>query len=203
MKKRILFLGLGSAMMLFFAACSDDNASPTDNTSPINTENKVLLLKVDLLGNTFEGGTELIFPDAEGFTLEHEYVSPGDFGSIKLKYEETGGTIFDGTIVWNGHGQMTYPEALEAPNTFSVTDNEVPMPSDSQFEVVEYAGEGEIGFPLMSIDMEAIWGSVSHLQQVEAYRASNPNAKVHLFLYAPSVGIGDPAQWDWFVILKN
>ncbi|MEL1244895.1 hypothetical protein AAEO56_11525 [Flavobacterium sp. DGU11] len=198
MKKTILLFGLG----VFFTACSDDNASTVDD-NPINTENKVLLLKVDLLTNTFEGGKELIFPDADGFTIGHDYVSPGDFGSIKLKYTETGGTIFDGTIIWSGLGGMTYPEALDAPNTFSVMDNSGEMPALSQFETVNYLDEGEGVIPPAEIDYQSIWNAISDLQQVAAYRASNPNAKIHLFLYTPSVGIGDPHDWDWFVILKN
>lgn len=201
MKKRILFLGL--VLGMFFTSCSDDNATTVDdNPDPVNG-NKVLMLKVDLLTNAFEGGKELTFEEAESFTISPEYVSPGDFGSIKLKYEETGETIFDGTIVWNGLGEMSYPQALDAPNAFPVMDNELETPELSDFEVVEYAGEGEIGFPLMSIDHEAIWESINHLQQVEDYRTSNPDAKIRLFLYAPSVGIGNPEEWDWFVILKN
>lgn len=199
MKKKFLFLGLGLAMA--FTACSDEDSSPIDNTNPVNG-NKVLMLKVDLLTNAFEGGKELSFEEADTFTILPEYVSPGDFGSIKLKYEETDETIFDGTIVWDGLGQMSYPEVLDAPNSFAVMDDETAMPAESAFQHVEY-GEGEIGFPFLTIDHEAIWDSIDHLQLVEDYRASNPNAKVNIFLYAPSVGFGNPEEWDWFVILKN
>ncbi|MCW4468221.1 hypothetical protein OGH69_04515 [Flavobacterium sp. MFBS3-15] len=196
MKKTILLFGLTLAMSL--TACSDDDTS----TNQPAGNNKVLLLKVDLLTNTFEGGKELSFEEADTFTITPEYVSPADFGSIKLKYEETGETIFDGTIHWNGLGEMSYPAALDAPSSFAVMDNEIAMPASSDIVHVEY-GDGETGFPFLTIDHEAIWESISHLQLVEDYRARNPNAKVNIFLYAPSVGIGDPADWDWFVILKN
>jgi len=196
MKKTILLFGLTLAMSL--TACSDDDTS----TNQPAGNNKVLLLKVDLLTNTFEGGKELSFEEADTFTITPEYVSPADFGSIKLKYEETGETIFDGTIVWNGLGRMTYPGTLDTPNSFNVMDNEVPVPESSQFQVVEFSGDG-IGFTLMPSDREAIWESISHLQLVEDYRTSNPDAKVTLFLYTPSMGMGNPMEWDWFVILKN
>ncbi|WP_294818186.1 hypothetical protein [uncultured Flavobacterium sp.] len=199
MKKKFLFLGLGLAAL--FTGCADDDALPANDANPVNG-NKVLMLKVDLLTNTFEGGRQLSFEEAESFTITPEYVSPGDFGSIKLKYEETGETIFDGTIVWNGLGQMSYPETLDVPNSFAVMNNETAMPDPEDFVHVEY-GEGEIGFPFLTIDHQGIWDAVDNLQLVEDYRASNPGAKVNIFLYAPSVGIGDPAQWDWFVILKN
>jgi len=194
MKKTFIILGL----VTLFASCSDDNES---TTNPGDSDNKVLLLKVDLLTNAFEGGKELTFEEAEGFTISPEYVSPGDFGSIKLKYQQTGETIFDGSIVWNGLGQMSYPAALNGANSFPVIDDEVPMPSASQFEYVEYS-DGDMGLPA-AVDQEAIWESISHLQKVKDYRASNPAAKVYLFLYTPSVGVGNPAEWDWFLILKN
>ncbi len=196
MKKKFLFLGLGLAFL--FTACADDDASSNQPSG----NNKVLLLKVDLLTNTFEGGKELSFEEAEAFTISPEYVSPGDFGSIKLKYQETGETIFDGSIVWNGLGQMTYPAALNAASSFAVTDNEAAMPESDDFVHVGY-GEGETGLPFVTIDHEAIWESINNLQLVEDYRVSNPDAKVNLFLYTPSVGFGNPEEWDWFVILKN
>jgi len=198
MKKRSLFLVLGLAMLTM--SCADDDTSSTNNIDPANG-NKVLLLKVDLVTNNFEGGKELSFEEADTFTITPEYVSPGDFGSIKLKYEETDETIFDGTIVWDGLGEMSYPATLSAPTSFEVIENGVPMPADQDIVFVDY-GLGDIDFPLTT-NHESVWASISHLQAVKDYRAINPNAKVHLFLYAPSVGIGDPAEWDWFVILKN
>ena len=49
----------------------------------------------------------------------------------------------------------------------------------------------------------SIWASVQSLVKVRQYLISNPNATVKIFLYTPSVGIGNPAEWDWIVILKN
>ena len=48
-----------------------------------------------------------------------------------------------------------------------------------------------------------IWTSVQSLVKVRQYLNSNPNATVKLFLYTPSVGIGNPAEWDWIIVMKN
>ena len=74
------------------------------------------------------------------------------------------------------------------------------MPPVSQFEKVMY---DEHAFYPAVIDYQAIWSNIDNLVQVQAYRQSNPNAKVNLFLYTPSVGVGNPAEWDWYVILNN
>lgn len=211
MKNKILAMGLCAFLMM---SCSEDNDNGTINTQPVVSENpenpsnpgggdnKVLMLKVDLLTHAFEGGKEFTFDAANTFTIETEYVSPGDFGSIKLKYDELDATLFDGSIHWDGLGQMSYPENLDPVNSFAVMDNEVVMPEISSFHTVQYI-EGNEGEGIVAPDHQSIWHAINHLQLVEDFRASNPQAKIQLFLYTPSVGIGDPADWDWFVILKN
>ena len=197
MKKSLLLL----CFLAFFTACSDDSENQAvgdDNQLPVG--NKVVLLKVDLLTNTFEGGKELAFPENDAFTLIYDYNPPGDFGDITLIYEEVSEPIFAGGIVWAGMGEMTYPESIDAPETFSTINGTVTQPAESQFE--SYFNE-EFNFYYDNIDYNGIWSSVSNLAVVKEYRESNPDSKVNLYLYTPSVGVGDPADWDWFVILKN
>ncbi|MBY8963415.1 hypothetical protein KJK34_11685 [Flavobacterium sp. D11R37] len=194
MKNLLLMAG----MALLLVSCSEDSESPLNNDTP--SDNKVLLLKVDFETNVFEGGKELTFEDAEGFTITSDYNSPGDFGDITLMYEEANDTIFAGDIVWAGLGQMTYPESLADDSAFASLPDALPMPSLQHFEIVEY---DEYAYYPEVIDHEALWAAVDNLQVVKEYRESNPDANIRLFLYTPSVGVGNPAEWDWFIILKN
>ncbi|RZJ61037.1 MAG: hypothetical protein EOO45_23730 [Flavobacterium sp.] len=194
MKKKFLLFGLIATMI----SCSDDDAKKSGTIDP--AANNVLLLKVDYQTNAFEGGKELTFEDAQNFTIEPVYNSPGDFGDITLNYGELDENIFAGTIVWNGMGQRTYPASLDAVNTFGVADSALPMPALSQFKKVEYGQNG--AYP-ENINYTAIWAAISDLQKVIAYRAGNPDAEISLFLYTPSVGVVDEAAADWYVILKN
>ena len=194
MKNLILLVSLSMA----FVACSDDSGAPLQNNP--EPDNKVLLLKVDLETNGFEGGKELVFSDADDFTITTDYNSPGDFGDITLTYEEADADIFAGTIIWAGTGQMTYPETLNAVGSFTIAAEPAPMPAAEDFELVEY---DEFNYYPEEIDYDAIWDAVDNLQLVKQYRQENPDAKVNLFLYTPSVGVGNPAEWDWYIILKN
>lgn len=194
MKNKILLMGL----CLLAMACSDET---TQDVAAVK-ENNVLLLKVDLLTYAFEGGKEFTFEDAQAFTIATEYQFPGDFGGIKLKYQELDAPLFEGTIHWSGLGQMTYPQ-IDAPSAFASSDIAAALPDESLREIVEYT---ESPLPVewpYAPDFNALWNAVDNLTLVKEYRQSNPNAKVNLFLYTPSVGVGDPADWDWFVILKN
>lgn len=213
MKKIILTLCLVAALL---AACSEDSANPVNvanngntqaeapaNPDPVTetpVENKVMLLKVNFQDYAFEGGAELTFPDADSFTISSDYQAPGDFGSITLNYAETGQPLFMGEIIWAGLGHMIYPCAMNTPDLFEPLQQAVEMPAVNSFEKVNY---DEFAIYPEVIDYQSIWSAIDNLALVKQYRQSNPSAKVHLFLYTPGVGVGDPAEWDWYVILKN
>jgi hypothetical protein len=189
-------------LCLCVMACSDENTDPVNEENP-QSGNKVVLLKVDMMTSAFEGGKVLSFEDASTFTISHEYNLPGDFGSIKLKYEELNAPIFDGDIHWMGLGGMNYPEAIDPASSFEVIEDAVAIPDELQRELVLYDEFMPVEDWPYSADYEALWGAVDNLQIVKDYREANPNAKVHFFLYTPSIGVGNPEEWDWFIILKN
>lgn len=188
MKKGILFVLL---IGMFFSCGKKEINEATDN---------VVLLKVDFLTSVFEGGKELIFPRTSNFTISSSYQAPGDFGDVQLYYDEINEKLFDGTIIWMGLGERSYPEPIDLPTTFSVLNDSLPLPDISIFENIIYA---ENAYYPDIIEYQDIWNSINNLEIVSNYRKSNPTDKINLFLYTPSVGIGDPADWDWYIILNN
>lgn len=193
MKKQIYGLFL---VALFVCSCLEDS-TPSENQ---NTTNKVALLKVDYLTHTFEGGKELAFTPESDFTLETHYQPPGDFGSIQLRYAEVNQPLFDGTIVWMGLGQRSYPETLLEPNAFVTISTPIDMPDQSRFENVMY---DEYAYYDEDLDYASLWHAIKHLRVVQDYFASNPNQNIDVFLYTPSVGVGNPEEWDYYILLKN
>ena len=189
---KLKFLILFPILALFISCAGEEN---TDNQNPIEG-NKVLLLKVDYTTNVFEGGKELAFDDSiSDFTIETEYQSPSDFGWIKLNYEQAGAPIFDGGIHWMGLGTINYPtDFVPAANfEFAATADFV---SPAGFENIFNPNNQEY-------DYQVPWGAVQASIKVRQYLQSNPGATAKIFLYTPSVGIGNPAEWDWIIILKN
>ncbi|MFL9845378.1 hypothetical protein [Flavobacterium rhizosphaerae] len=184
-------------MGLLAVSCNDDEPGISD-PNPV-TGNKVLMLKVDYQTYAFEEGTQLEFEEATNFTVGVDYHPPGDFGSVALYYSETGQKLFEGGIVWMGLGDMTYPQELNDASAFVTMNGEV---SEPEFEPVNY-NEEEAAPMTEDADFTAIWNAVNNLQLVNDYRAANPNATVKVFLYTPSVGVGNPADWDYFVFIKN
>ena len=182
------------AIIMTLISCSNNN---DETNNQITSPNNVLVLKVDYNTNQFEGGKELSFTTTtSNMTINNQYVSAGDFGSIKLKYQELNEPLFDGTIVWSGLGQINYPQNLLNANQFDRV-----MTADF---VTPTAGFENVFNPNGSTyNYNTIWTSVQSLVKVRQYLNSNPNATVKIFLYTPSIGIGNPAEWDWFIFIKN
>lgn len=193
MKKLIYLLFLTS---LVLSSCSKTEQE-VELFNPSTTANKVLLLKVDYLTHTFEGGKELTFSSpATTFTITTDYKSPGDFGSIKLIYKELNEKLFDGSIIWMGKGQINFPTNLITPEYFG--------PPASTYDIAHPAGFENIFNPdNQTYNYTPIWLKVQSYAKVREYLKSNPSATAKIFLYTPSVGIGNPADWDWIILLKN
>ncbi|NUY81145.1 hypothetical protein HUK80_09590 [Flavobacterium sp. MAH-1] len=192
MKSKNLLLMLS---LVLLSACTGDDATSSPNIDPV-TGNKVLMLKVDYTTNEFEGGTEFTFDEpATTFTVTNEYQEPGDFGWVKLYYDELDTKIFDGEIHWMGLGTLHFPESFEPADSFQhvLTDD---YATPNGFENV-FNPSGQ------EFDYNQPWSHVQGLVKVRQYLQSNPEASAKIFLYTPSVGIGNPADWDWIIILKN
>lgn len=174
--------------------------NPDDMNTDKESINQVLMLQVDYTTHKFEGGIEYHFEKPEDeFTIIHEYVPPGDFGGVKLFYKELNELLFEGTIHWMGTGKMIFPENLVPADKFSVVGTYDLVAPVNGFENVfnpdNYDFEHE--------DYYRIWLKVQQLVKVREYLAANPLQKVKMFHYTPSVGDGDPLDWNWIIFLKK
>ena len=190
--KKILFILF--IFVSLFSSCSEENA-PTEETQ--NEPNKVLLLKVDYLTNTFQGGKETTYTEnSNSFTISHQSVPATDFGNIKLKYDEINQILFDGDIIWMGLGQIHHPQNMLAANQFQIVlTDDIIFPATSFNHILPQSN--------LSNDYNQVWMAVQNLVKVREYLISNPTGVVHLYLYTPSVGVGNPADWKWIVLMKN
>jgi len=184
MRKIILAL-----LSIFILSCSKDN-------DKIGVFNSILLLRVDYMTNQFEGGNEQFIngeiTDSDTIPIAVIYKAPGDFGNISLYYQPTNDLLFDGSIIWMGTGTIKYPKTFKSAGSYSLLNNPIVKPDDSRFKCI-------FGNP--PTDYSLIWNSISRLKIVTDYLKSNK--KISLFLYTPSVGIGNPYEWDWFIIMNK
>lgn len=186
MKQFLIFI----CIILLFGCSNDDESNKTSS---------IVLLQVDYVTNVFEGGKEISISEAisspDTIPISIDYNAPGDFGSIALYYQPTNEMIFNGTIIWMGLGQISFPNDFVSAGNFSQMDSEIEQPDSTKFQTVFYDLYNQ------SIDYANIWNAINNLELVANYL--NGHKKIGLFLYTPSVGAGNPNDWDWFVILNK
>ena len=192
-------LYLLSILLVALTSCTSDSKSTVDQPNI----NKILMLKVDYTTNTFEGGKEFEFDvNTPNFSTNIDYLQPSDIGFVKVFYTELNTLLFDGTIHWNGVGQINYPTDFLPATAFEYVDIEN-FYQEPVFENIFDANTYPQNLPLPPYNYTPIWVKLQALAKVRAYRDANPNATAKIFLYQPSVAIGDPATYKWIIIFKN
>ncbi|BAX82527.1 hypothetical protein ALGA_4236 [Labilibaculum antarcticum] len=175
-------------------SCLDDS----DDVYFHEHKQSILLLQVDYTSYEFEKGTELFlhaeYSDADTIPIGVDYDPPGDFGNIRLFYEPSKECIFNGSIVWAGTGHLRFPKWFYYPSQFATLEIPVEKPVNDEFQII-FPEEG-LEYPL-----DSIWNAVNHLSIVSRYLESGK--KIGVFRYTPSVGVGDPNEWDWYVIMNT
>jgi hypothetical protein len=160
-------------------------------------EPKILMLTVDYMTNTFQGGTEFVFSNnSDTFTIITQYSETPVWGYLKLFYREINELLFHGTTIYLGCcGQMMFPDDLLAPTQFQlVNTNDTILPQNG-FETV-FNDYGHTYYA-------RVWGAVQYLIKVREYLQSNPNQKVKISLYTPSLGSVDYNVAYWIIYLKK
>lgn len=197
MNRNYSLLNLVTLMGLIILTITSCDKKVNSN-NPTSNNSTVLLLKVDYTTNIFMGAKEIVLPtDSPSFNITSQYVSPADFGSIKLTYKEINQTIFNASIIWMGDGVMSFPASFDSSSNFSyVTLNDTINP---------VAGFKDVFNPMnTSYDYYQVWYSVQRLTKVRQFlQNTTANSAVKLFLYTPGVGSGDPTKWYWVIFLKK
>jgi hypothetical protein len=185
--KKLLVLILAVSV---FQACKKK-----DETAP--GKGNLVMLKVDYLTHKFEGGKVFDLPAVNDDTIPVHviYQSPGDFGNITLLFGPANDTIFDGAIIWMGSGEMRYP-VMQPANAFSFGGASVAPPAHGDIKYINKLMQQNVNTPA---DADDIWAAIKKLTITKDFM--DGHAKAGLFLYTPSVGIGNPEEWNYYWIL--
>lgn len=196
-KSALNTLLLFGVFSIILSSCKDKVENDQDHVSK-----RLLLLKVDYLTHDFEGGQQLEMAAynnmSDTLPLIVNYVAPSDFGSLSVYYKTTSSTslVFEGSTVWMGLGSRTFPSTLIDSTNFPKSASPLPNIDSTEFNVVFY------DLASQEIHYDSIWDGIKNLEIVNFYRAA-ALTKMSLFLYRPSDGAGDPADWDWYIVMEK
>lgn len=168
-------------------------------SAPNSLKGNMVMLQVDHETYAFEGGHEQQFfradPNIDSIPLMMHYTPPGDFGGVGIYYSPTGETVFAGSIIWMGLGKMEHPKSLKPADQYHLSRTPAQMPDSADIQFLHHVREPNHG----NIDYKQIWNSIKHLQITRQYMEKG--ATVAIYKYTPSVGIGDPKDWNYMVFL--
>ena len=104
-----------------------------------------------------------------------------------------------GTIVWSGCGELNFPESFRAGQRLS---SGLPYPGQGHIAFIN--SSGRYTTVTDETDLQRIWQSISCQKEFQHYYCSKPcHKRVAVYLYTPSVGIGDPADAYYLVFTEQ
>ena len=183
--------------ILSFSNCKKDDGENEDNVTKT-----LVLLKVDYLTHDFEGGQLVELPPftnlSDTLPLIVNHVAPSDIGSLSIYYNTVNPSqlVFNGSLVWMGLGSRSFPATLADPLDFPLLASPLGSVDSTEFKIVHY------DLAPQQIYYDSIWDGIKDLEIVGFVR-SNSTTKMSLFLYRPSDGAGDPADWDWYILMEK
>ncbi len=178
---------------------SDD--SPENDLDNADLQKHILICKVDYLTFRYKGYYALNVTDklnsGNEIPFMAEYGYPMDFGYIKLYYRNINNLLMDGTIVWNGCGALNFPTSFRAGQQL---DKGLKYPGQSHISFID--GSGTYVNVTDDNELQHVWQSVSRQKEFKHFY-QHSSKKVAVYLYTPSVGIGNPADAYYFVFTEQ
>lgn len=169
------------------------------NQESIRPSSDLLLLKVDYLSYELEEGLELSYPWSASYTLNWEYQMPNDFGHVRFYFEEVNEEVFQGSVVWLGEGERTFPSSMKDADAFDIVDTDL-SPSIPDIRFINY-NKGILSDYEIELAEEDLWVAIYNRAIVQDYL--DDNNVIEVFLYTPSVGGCCQEEWGWYLILHQ
>ena len=126
-----------------------------------------------------------------------DYETPGDIGYIKLYYRNTNNLLMNGTIIWSGCGKLSFPERFRAGY---LLEKGLPFPGVDRIGFI--GNNGKYTSTTDETELRNIWQTLSKQKEFQHY-FGNSTKKVAVYLYTPSVGIGNPYDAYYIVFTEQ
>lgn len=178
---------------------NNDDWQNGDSLTGMN--NEILTMKVDYLTFNYEGYTTQHISnqihDTDTIPFLAHYVPACDFGQIKLYYNDTNNMLFYGDIIWMGCGELFHPNKF---NKGLCNKMYLPYPGINKIGLINEQG-AYIQIQNEQI-LQQIWNTVSKQEEFQRFYL-NSKKRIAVYLYTPSVGVGNPAEWDFIVFVEK
>ena len=125
------------------------------------------------------------------------YESPGDFGGVAAVSAYHGESVFGGSIVWDGTGDITYPSAWRP--AAELAENCTPTGDLGVTHGYDLAQGG----PLDQAQVDQVADVIERTALPRAMWAGGYVFNTVVLLYPRTVGVFDPAAAEWVAIVSG
>jgi hypothetical protein len=193
------------AILLAVIGCGEriiEMGDNQDTTWPLRDDMMNLaILLVDYQSYEFEEGNLSFYPpcescDADSLPFLVIFSDTWDyFANISFLYTETGDTLFYATVIWDGQGEIHYPDEFLLANSFKTKTSPAQEPVSIQYFSI-YPDMPESTFHQKA---DSAWTAVINLDIVHDF--AREDYRTGIYLYPPSVGVFLPEVARWVVFL--
>jgi len=124
------------------------------------------------------------------------YRQPADFGSIAVVSSRSGLTLFGGSIVWDGRGEIVYPPSWRAPRDLG--EHCEPLNRRIPLSGYDLRGGRPLSAELAQAALQVVWSTALP----RGLATSGYLFEAVVLLYPRSVGAFDPQSAEWIVLLN-
>ena len=125
------------------------------------------------------------------------YVPPGDFGDTAVVTNHIVQRLFEATIIWDGAGDIQFPDDWDDPSALGSDCGAVEMPTMVSYDLVEG------GTAVDGDTIEAVWDVVGTTALPHAMQTLGDLTRVAILRYPRSVGVFDPTTAEYIVVLEG
>lgn len=184
---------------------------PTVNLTEEYLGKDILITKVDYMTFEYRGfySMNVTNKQNEGNEIPFlaDYREPGDFGYIKLYYRDESNLLMDGSIIWAGCGELNFPETFVKGSNSSTYVPEYTMKRGLSFPSDRISYIDDDGSYVQDVDesdndLGYIWQTLSAQEEFMSYYEQT-SKKVAVYLYTPSLGVGDPYDAYYMVFVER
>ena len=138
--------------------------------------------------------------------IESIYNSPADYGDITFLYSVNNDTLFSGEIIWQGVGNIIFPQNFIPADSFSIGETILSEPLSFEY----FTNHSGLDSTVFKTKADSAWDKIKNLDIVNSF--SNQTYRVGIYLYTPGSSVEVDtlifsdfveAKWVTFLYVNN
>lgn len=200
---KCILLGLLVSFSTLFCQNAFSQLPKTDTIIKEDSMNLAILI-VDFMTYQFESANISYYLkcnnycDADSLPFSMYFDSWWDYAHVYFHYKYDSSLLFQGSIIWMGFGNISYPTNFIPSQNFQYLTNSVSLPANAEYYNTTIAGNYCTWAEYMQ-RAQIAWHSIDSLELTNIF--AEKQFRVGLYGYSRTEGVFNPYNADWIIFL--